>query len=165
MRCTACSREIPDDSRYCGGCGARLDREPESIGEATPLWGEAEGERRHLTVMFCDLVDSTTLSERLDPEDLRRVITAYQDACTKVVERYQGHIAQYLGDGILVYFAYPQAHEDDPERAVRAGLEILAGFSPAISTHCADHPMLLPTANTTVNMLSGMPSARKHMPL
>lgn len=83
------------------------------------------GERRQLTVMFCDLVDSTALSTRLDPEDLRKVIRRYQDTCTEVIQRFDGYIAQYLGDGLLVYFGYPQAHEDDAARAVRTGLEII----------------------------------------
>jgi TOMM system kinase/cyclase fusion protein len=86
----------------------------------------AEGERRQLTVMFCDLVGSTELSERLDPEELREVVGAYQSCCTDVIHHYDGTIAQYLGDGILVYFGYPQAHENDAERALRAGLEIVA---------------------------------------
>jgi class 3 adenylate cyclase len=84
-----------------------------------------DAERRQLTVMFCDLVDSTKLSSQLDPEDYREVVRAYQTACTEVIRRYDGHIAQYLGDGLLVYFGYPQAHEDDAQRAVRTGLGIL----------------------------------------
>ena len=87
-----------------------------------------EAERRQLTVMFCDLVGSTALSEQLDPEELREVMRAYQQASAKVIERYEGYIAQYLGDGILVYFGYPTAHEDDAARAVRAGLEIVAAL-------------------------------------
>ena len=83
------------------------------------------GERRQLTVMFCDLVGSTALSEQLDPEDLHAIVRTYQDACRQVIERYEGYIAQYLGDGILVYFGYPAAHEDDAMRGVRAGLGIL----------------------------------------
>jgi class 3 adenylate cyclase len=81
-----------------------------------------DAERRQLTVMFCDLVDSTTLASQLDPEELREVVRDYQVACAKVIARYEGHIAQYLGDGLLVYFGYPLAHEDDAQRAVRAGL-------------------------------------------
>jgi predicted ATPase/class 3 adenylate cyclase len=81
-----------------------------------------EAERRQITVMFCDVVDSTTLSSQLDPEDYREVIRAYQATCAEVIQRFAGHIAQYLGDGLLVYFGYPQAHEDDAQRAVRAGL-------------------------------------------
>jgi predicted ATPase/class 3 adenylate cyclase len=84
-----------------------------------------EAERRQLTVLFCDLVDSTVLATQLDPEDLRAVVRAYQEACAKVIARYEGHIAQYLGDGLLVYFGYPLAHEDDAQRAVRAGLGMI----------------------------------------
>src|SRR6516165_10215348 len=85
-----------------------------------------EAERRQLTVMFCDLVDSTALSGQLDPEEYREVVRAYQRVCTEVIQRYDGHIAQLLGDGLLIYFGYPHAHEDDPQRAVRTGLGILA---------------------------------------
>src|SRR5262249_17334428 len=81
-----------------------------------------DAERRQLTVLFCDLVDSSALARQLDPEDLREVVRAYQDTCAKVIARFEGHIAQYLGDGLLVYFGYPRAHEDDAQRAVRAGL-------------------------------------------
>jgi class 3 adenylate cyclase/predicted ATPase len=84
-----------------------------------------EAERRQLTVLFCDLVDSTVLASQLDPENWREVVRAYQDTCAKVIARYEGHIAQYLGDGLLVYFGYPRAHEDDAPRAVRAGLGIV----------------------------------------
>ncbi|HET9714617.1 MAG TPA: adenylate/guanylate cyclase domain-containing protein [Pseudolabrys sp.] len=92
---------------------------------AIPIRTHAEAERRQLTVMFCDLVGSTSLSTRFDPEDLREIVRAYQDACAKVVSQYNGFIAKYLGDGVLVYFGYPQAHENDAERAVRAGLGIV----------------------------------------
>jgi class 3 adenylate cyclase/predicted ATPase len=84
-----------------------------------------DAERRQLTVMFCDLVDSTRLSSQLDPEEYRDVVRAYQRVCTEVIQRYDGHIAQLLGDGLLIYFGYPQAHEDDAQRAVRTGLGIL----------------------------------------
>ena len=84
-----------------------------------------DAERRQLTVLFCDLVDSTVLASQLDPEELREVVRAYQEACAKVIARFEGHIAQYLGDGLLVYFGYPLAHEDDAQRAVRAGLGIV----------------------------------------
>ena len=87
-----------------------------------------EAERRQLTVLFCDLADSTRLAQQLDPEDLREVIRAYQATCVDVIQRFAGHVAQYLGDGLLVYFGYPQAHEDDAQRAVRAGLGILAAM-------------------------------------
>jgi class 3 adenylate cyclase/tetratricopeptide (TPR) repeat protein/ABC-type transport system involved in cytochrome c biogenesis ATPase subunit len=87
-------------------------------------------ERRHLTVMFCDLVGSTELSARLDPEDMWEVIRAYRAACAKVIATYDGSIARFVGDGILAYFGYPRAHEDDAERAVRAGLDIIAAIGP-----------------------------------
>ena len=88
-----------------------------------PLSSDAE--RRQLTVLFCDLVDSTVLASRLDPEDLRSVVLAYQTTCAEVIQRFDGHIAQYLGDGLLVYFGYPQAHEDEAQRAVRSGLGMI----------------------------------------
>jgi class 3 adenylate cyclase len=85
----------------------------------------ADAERRQLTVMFCDLVGSTVLSRRLDPEDLREVIGAYHRCVEKIVARFGGFVAKYMGDGVLVYFGFPRAHEDDAERAVRAGLDIV----------------------------------------
>jgi class 3 adenylate cyclase len=88
-----------------------------------------EAERRHVTVMFCDLVGSTALSVRMDPEDLREVISAYQKCVTETVGRFRGYVARYVGDGALVYFGYPQAHEDDAEQAVRAGLELVAAVA------------------------------------
>src|SRR6185312_856899 len=97
---------------------------------------EATGERRHVTVMFCDLVGSTALSACIDPEDLREVISAYQKCVAETVRRFGGFVAKYMGDGVLVYFGYPQAHEDDPERAVRAGLELVAAVG-ALKTHAA----------------------------
>lgn len=89
----------------------------------------ALSERRQLTVMFCDLVGSTSLSERFDPEELRDIVCAYQGAASEVIARFDGHIAQYLGDGLLIYFGHPVAHEDDAERAVRAGLGVVAAMS------------------------------------
>src|SRR5262245_59464390 len=88
----------------------------------------SDAERRQLTVMFCDLVDSTHLSSQLDPEEYRDVVRTYQWACTEVVQRFDGHVAQLLGDGLLVYFGYPMAHEDDAQRAVRTGLGMLAAL-------------------------------------
>jgi class 3 adenylate cyclase/predicted ATPase len=91
---------------------------------ATPVVPR-EAERRQLTVLFCDLVGSTELSARLDPEDLRAIMGAYQAACAEVVGQFDGHVAKFLGDGVLVYFGWPRAHEDDAERAVRAGLQLV----------------------------------------
>src|SRR5262245_144650 len=94
------------------------------IREALP-----DAERRQLTVLFGDLVGSTALAEQLDPEDFREVMVTYQTTCTEVIHRYDGHIAQYLGDGLLVYFGYPAAHEDDAQRAIHAGLDMLAALA------------------------------------
>src|SRR6516225_5548384 len=96
---------------------------PAHPGEASAA---AEAERRQLTIMFCDLVGSTPLSTRLDPEDLRDVIGAYHRAVAEVIGRFDGFVAKYMGDGVLTYFGYPRAHEDDAERAVRAGLALVA---------------------------------------
>ena len=90
-----------------------------------------EAERRPLTVLFCDLVDSTTLAGRLDPEDFREVVRAYHQTCAEVIQRFDGYLAQYLGDGVLVYFGYPVAHEDDAQRAVRTGLGMLDALDAA----------------------------------
>src|SRR5271167_1159882 len=90
---------------------------------------EDRAERRQVTVMFSDLVGSTAMSTRMDPEDLREVISAYQKCVAEIVSRFDGFVAKYMGDGVLVYFGYPEAHEDDPERAVRAGLELVAAVS------------------------------------
>jgi class 3 adenylate cyclase/predicted ATPase len=102
---------------------------------ATPIYQDV-AERRQVTVMFSDLVGSTALSARMDPEDLREVITAYQKCVAETVRRCGGFVAKYMGDGVLVYFGYPQAHEDDAERAVRAGLELVAAVS-GLKTHAA----------------------------
>ncbi len=87
-----------------------------------------DAERRQMTIMFCDMVGSTALSRRLDPEDMFAVVAAYQRCCVEVIQRYGGHVAKYLGDGILAYFGFPEAREDDPERAVRAGLELVGAL-------------------------------------
>jgi class 3 adenylate cyclase len=98
----------------------------EGISEVPAALPPSEAGRRQLTVMFCDLVGSTALSTRFDPEELREEIRAYQNAVSGVDARYDGYVAKYMGDGVLAYFGYPRAHEDDAERAVRAGLEIAA---------------------------------------
>ncbi|HYU19382.1 MAG TPA: adenylate/guanylate cyclase domain-containing protein [Chloroflexota bacterium] len=140
--CPACGFENPAGFKFCGQCAAPLTRRaaaaqqtlvrrqprpPELVRVGDQLAGPAaaEAERRQLTVMFCDLVGSTALSERLDPEELRDLLRAYQDACARVIDRFDGYIAKYLGDGLLVYFGYPEAREDAADRAVRAGLGIV----------------------------------------
>ena len=140
--CPACGSENRPAARFCNECGASLTTtaaapSPPTAQPATQIDQPApaappptssftpDAERRQLTVMFCDLADSTTLSGQLDPEDLREVIRAYQADCCEVIQRYEGYIAQYLGDGLLVYFGWPLAHEDDAQRAVHAGLGII----------------------------------------
>jgi hypothetical protein len=101
---------------------------------SAPPAPRADAERRQLTVMFCDLVGSTALSTRHDPEDLRELVGDYHRAVAETVGRFDGFVAKYMGDGVLIYFGYPQAHEDDAERAVRAGLAVIAAVGPAAST-------------------------------
>ncbi len=110
MRCPSCHCEVDEADRFCRHCGDKL-----------PGAFKASAERRQLTVTFCDLVGSTRLSSQLDPEDLREVVRAYQETCAAVVQRFDGHIAQYLGDGLLIYSGFPTAFEDSPHRAVRTG--------------------------------------------
>jgi class 3 adenylate cyclase len=105
-------------------CAAEASRPPAETPAIPAAMGDAE--RRQVTVMFCDLVGSTALSARLDLEDLREIIGAYHHRVAAVVEQYDGFVAKYMGDGVLIYFGYPQAHEDDAERAVRAGLALMA---------------------------------------
>src|SRR5882672_6460192 len=119
--------ETPPASTATPPAPPKATQQPQPLHDESPPSEPSApaAERRQLTVMFCDVVDSTRLSSQLDPEDYRDVVRAYQTACTEVIRRYDGHIAQLLGDGLLVYFGYPQAHEDDAQRAVRTGLEII----------------------------------------
>src|SRR6202030_1402193 len=105
--------------------GREKDAPKAAVATAPSAAPQDAAERRQVTVMFSDLVGSTALSARMDPEDLREVISAYQKCVAETVTRYGGFVAKYMGDGVLVYFGYPQAHEDDAERAVRAGLELI----------------------------------------
>jgi predicted ATPase/class 3 adenylate cyclase len=130
VTCPSCAHVNAPGSRFCNKCGQPLRPAPAPRREettATPPPPAAE--RRQLTVMFCDLVGSTAIAERLDPEELREVVRAYQEVASQVIEQFEGHIAQYLGDGLLVYFGYPQAHEDDPRRAVCAGVGIVEAIA------------------------------------
>src|SRR5436190_7720860 len=113
--CTVCGRPAQPGDRFCAGCGARLDA-PDAVGA---------GERRHLTVMFTDLADSTRRAGELDPQDMRDLSRAYQAACAEAIARHSGYPAHYMGDGILAYFGFPEAHEDDARLAVAAGLAIV----------------------------------------
>ena len=109
---------------------------PDAAASAPPAAAKMDmAERRQVTVVFSDLVGSTALSARMDPEDLREVISAYQKCVAETVQRFGGFVAKYMGDGVLIYFGYPQAHEDDAERAVRAGLELVSAVAAALKTH------------------------------
>jgi class 3 adenylate cyclase len=111
---------------------------PAEASSTTPKPAQDTAERRQVTVMFCDLVGSTALSARMDPEDLREVMSAYQKCVAETVQRFGGFVAKYMGDGVLVYFGYPRAHEDDAERAVRAGLALVSAVSD-LKTHAPLH--------------------------
>jgi class 3 adenylate cyclase/predicted ATPase len=141
LRCFSCGAENRTPAKFCSQCAAplevtstppapkpQLSRQP-IPGEVSGDLGKVKGERRHLTVLFCDLIDSTRIAANLDPEDWREVVTSYHSSAAEAVERFGGYVAQLLGDGLLVYFGYPQAHEDDPQRAVLAGLAILDGMA------------------------------------
>jgi len=142
--CLHCGFTNPPLFKFCGACGTPLTVQMRGAGataaeerhDRTLTWphqaavslGESSrhvAERRQLTVMFCDLVNSTPLAAHLDPEDLRDVVRAYQSACAQVIQFFEGYIAQYLGDGLLVYFGFPHAHEDDCRRAVYAALGMM----------------------------------------
>ena len=113
--CLFCYRLNPADVKFCINCGASLTSErppqfpqPDSTA-SQPKVMPAESERRHITVVFCDLVESSSIAEQQDPEDFHEMIRSYQETCSRVVNKYEGHIAQHFGDGVLVYFGYPQA--------------------------------------------------------
>src|SRR5262249_52709659 len=141
-RCETCGFENAPRAKFCGECGQPLTEQSPASRPGTEQHraqssleelrltarSHPEAERRQLTVMFCDLVGSTPLAERLDPEDLRQVILAYQHTCAEQIQRFEGYLARYVGDALLVYFGYPQAHEDDAPRAIRAGLGIVAAL-------------------------------------
>ncbi len=126
--CPKCGADASSTARFCDACGARLEAAGRAPAAAStrPAVSAERPERRQMTVMFCDLADSTALARRLDPEVLRQLIRTYQDICTGVIRRYDGYISRYMGDGILVLFGYPRAHDDDPQRAARAALDIVA---------------------------------------
>jgi len=123
--CPSCAEPVKATAKFCSNCGTRLGAKPAPPPPSKPPESK-EAERRQLTVMFCDLVGFTELTEQLDPEDLTTIIKRYQATAVAAIQRYEGFVARYFGDGILAYFCYPKAHEDDAERAVRAGLDIIA---------------------------------------
>lgn len=138
LRCPSCGATVTATARFCGECGTALkaatpaplpaqgpaQSAPRAVPAAHPA--DADSERRHLTVLFCDIVNSTGLSHQLDPEELRAILRTYQEACAAAVTKVEGHLAKYMGDGIMAYFGYPQAHGDDARRAVLAAIDIVA---------------------------------------
>src|SRR5262245_27567859 len=127
LSCPRCGSLATATANFCSDCGANLaPKGREATGAGTHrLRPPPAAERRQLTVMFCDMVGSTALSTRLDPEEQREVVSSFQASCAREIAHFGGHVAQFLGDGVLAYFGYPAAHEDDAERAVRAGLALL----------------------------------------
>src|SRR5579859_2050513 len=151
MQCPACGEALRDDARYCTACGTPLASRCPRCNAVNPPGARfcarcgvdilepshslatlpSEGERRQLSVMLCDLVDSTPLSTRLDPEELSEVIRIYQARAATAIKAYGGYIARYVGDGILSYFGWPEGKEADAERAVRAALAVVSAFTEA----------------------------------
>ena len=135
-RCASCGEALAPTARFCSQCGhaasastpTRAAQDEPAAPSPAPLAPvpAAAGERRQLAAMFCDMVGSTALSQQLDPEEFGSTVSAYQAVCIEAISRFGGHVAQLLGDGVLAYFGYPHAHENDPERAIRAGLAIQA---------------------------------------
>ena len=163
MLCPKCQTDNLPDAAFCSECGAKMEAECPSCGVSNPLGSKfcrkcgsrlsttgtaasvivkhgerpvPEGERRHLTVLFCDLVGSTEIASHLDPEQWREIVADYHRAAAQAIERFGGRVAQYLGDGVMAYFGYPEAHDNDAERAVRAGLAILDAIS-KLNQHAA----------------------------
>src|SRR5207245_10168853 len=118
-RCSNCNSDNARGAKFCADCGTLLSAPAASpLSETPPVQARAvAGERRHLTVLFCDLVGSTEIAARLDPEEWRETVAGYQRAAAEAIARYGGHVAKYLGDGVMAFFGYPEAHDNDAERA------------------------------------------------
>jgi class 3 adenylate cyclase len=128
--CATCGSSNPPDAKFCSDCGASLSPGGSRKAATTPSLAAkvpktSSAERRQITIMFCYMVSPTALSNKLDPEEQRDAVSAFLSACATEIKRLGGMVANYLGDGMLAYFGYPTAHEDDAERGVRAGLAIL----------------------------------------
>jgi class 3 adenylate cyclase len=130
VACPKCGAANQPEERFCGECGTGLS-EPAALkgADAPSIAVSGAGERRHLTVLFCDLVGSTEIAAQLDPEEWREVVAGYHRAAAEAITRFGGYVAKYLGDGIMAYFGWPEAHDNDSERAARAGLGILEAIS------------------------------------
>jgi class 3 adenylate cyclase/tetratricopeptide (TPR) repeat protein len=124
-KCGRCGADNPAEAKFCAQCATPLDAVVQTRAEGKPGGGGLSGERRHLTVLFCDLVGSTALAAQLDPEEWRAIVADYHRAAAQAIEHFGGYVAHYLGDGVMAYFGYPEAHDNDAERALRAGLALL----------------------------------------
>jgi class 3 adenylate cyclase/tetratricopeptide (TPR) repeat protein len=133
-RCPKCAFENAPEAKFCSQCAAPLDS-GSPVGAVAKPRGSPTGERRHLTVLFCDLVGSTAIAAQLDPEEWRETVGGYQSAAADAITRFGGHVAKYLGDGVMAFFGYPEAHDNDAERAVRAGLAILEAIAKLNEQH------------------------------
>ena len=153
--CPRCGADNAPTAKFCGECGAQLSEPVLAPSPATPSAQsrDADGERRHLTVMFCDLVGSTEISKRLDPEEWREIEADYLHAAAEAIERFDGFVAKYLGNGLLAYFGWPEAHDNDAERAARAGLAILEGV--AVLNQKRDEQDDHPTLSARIGIDSG----------
>ena len=166
LTCSACGNANAPEAQFCGDCGeplagrelftARVWPAAEGVGQPTP-----SAERRQLTVMFVDLVGSTALSAQLDPEDLREIFDQYHRCCASEINKAGGFVAKYIGDGVLAYFGYPQAHEDDPEHAVRAGLALIDAVGRLAAPQRLQVRIGIATGVVVVGDLLGAGSARE----
>ncbi len=169
LPCPSCHSLNPPSAKFCGDCGVKISTGAASAAplavsqEITPKHPTLSAERRQLTVMFCDLVGSTALSTRLDPEDLRELLTAYHRCVAETVGQFDGFVAKYMGDGVLVYFGYPNAHEDEAERAIRAGLALVKAIEQL--TPSSEHLQVrvgIATGLVIVGDLIGSGQAQEH---
>jgi class 3 adenylate cyclase/tetratricopeptide (TPR) repeat protein len=142
IRCRRCDTQNAPGDRFCAQCGAPLSVLSNSLRSASTAADGAEGERRHLTVLFSDLVNSTAIAAQLDPEEWRELAAEYQRVAAGALQRYGGYVAKFLGDGLVAYFGYPVAHENDAERAVQAGLAVLDGLAALNGRGQASRPRL-----------------------
>src|SRR6202521_5225064 len=122
-KCRKCGAVNASGAKFCDECGVSLSAPTNNSVSALPQVQAREvvGERRHLTVLFCDLVGSTAIATQLDPEEWRETVAGYHRVAAQAIERFDGHVAKYLGDGVIAYFGWPEAHDNDAERAARAG--------------------------------------------
>jgi class 3 adenylate cyclase len=166
LTCSTCGSFNAPDDRFCGDCGKPLPGR-EFLAERPRLAADVSSqptpsaERRQLTVMFVDLVGSTALSAQLDPEDLREIFHQYHRCCATEISKAGGFVAKYIGDGVLAYFGYPQAHEDDPEHAVRAGLALIDAVGRLVAPQRLQVRIGIATGIVVVGDLLGAGSAQE----